>query len=246
MIFFHWLSLANACAVFAKFGGNYVAAGLSGRSILRLGRKKREEPRPFLEGATRLYRLPMPVADASEEKGSEEDKEAKKKKKRRSSKHSKSADNKIADSKAEAKPSDEKRIEDDAAEPGAETTEEDSLPQDGDVPTGAAEKSAPKEKKGSRVKSKDKEKGYTQEGPWDRETVDEYVFDPALPTGYARGLIVGRQHNEIGGPMQIYCAQSGLIAKLQFKLAVRLLLPVIARRALSPCLPLNHSGTASV
>ena len=212
---------SDTYSVFAKFGGNYVAAGLSGRSILRLGRKRRENPRPFLEGATRLYRLPLPLEDAStgasEEQSNDKDQTKKKKKKKKSSKHSKDADSKHSDEK------DTTAKGDAGVESGGDKGEEEQAGSTASPADDAALEHEPlQEKKATKSKKKEKSReGYSQEGPWDREAIDEYVFDPALPTGYARGLIFGRQHNEIGGPMQIYCPQSGLIAKLQFKLAVR-------------------------
>lgn len=50
--------------------------------------------------------------------------------------------------------------------------------------------------------------------------IEEYIFDPSLPTGYARGLIAGSRFSELVGSVKFCCPQTKYEINIEFQKAV--------------------------
>ena len=48
---------------------------------------------------------------------------------------------------------------------------------------------------------------------------EDYIFDPPLPKGYAKGLLFGGQRYELGGKTAFVCKKSGLMCSVEFFLS---------------------------
>ena len=80
---------------------------------------------------------------------------------------------------------------------------------------GKEEASEDGEKKKSKKKSKGKKEKVPSEVPADLQW-EEYILDPALPTGYARGLLAGNRYNELVGEVKISCPETGYELLIEF------------------------------
>jgi len=80
---------------------------------------------------------------------------------------------------------------------------------------GKEEASEDGEKKKSKKKSKGKKEKVSSELPADLQW-EEYILDPALPTGYARGLLAGNRYNELVGEVKITCPETGYELLIEF------------------------------
>lgn len=84
-----------------------------------------------------------------------------------------------------------------------------------DVEEVSSEAKAPKKKKKKSARSSE---------PAHDPIIEEYILDPSLPMGYARGLLAGSRFNELVGNVCIRCPQTKFEIHVEFTKAVCFLL----------------------
>eukprot|EP01096_Ripella_sp_DP13-Kostka_P004423 TRINITY_DN1665_c0_g1_i1.p1 TRINITY_DN1665_c0_g1~~TRINITY_DN1665_c0_g1_i1.p1 ORF type:complete len:542 (-),score=240.46 TRINITY_DN1665_c0_g1_i1:12-1478(-) len=175
----------------AIMGAGYVAAGIKGPAVVRVDLAKNQKPKSKAGKKVKKHKKSSKAEGEGESSSAEPDVDS----------DTMTDPDSSLSQKKKKKSSKSSRKHEESPDATASSSSSD------DVEDVSSEPKAPKKKKKKSSRSSE---------PAHDPIIEEYILDPSLPMGYARGLLAGSRFNELVGNVCIRCPQTKFEIHVEF------------------------------